>query len=291
MHSPPRQGLLAGLAFMILTGLCFTALDSIVKLLIRRHYPMIEVLWARYAFSFLPLLALLPRHGLRLLATRRPQLQLGRACLMLISSAGMYAGLRFLPIADCYAVGFVTPLMVALASAPLLGERVSRRQWLAILGGLAGVLVVIRPGLGALSWAALFPLTTAAANAGYQLMTRVMRATESAATTMVYTFLLGTVLTSALLPIGWVSPDASGWALMAVAGLIGFAGQLSLFQAFRLAPAALVSPISYLQIVWAVAVGLLMFGDPPDPVTLAGAAIVIASGLVVVRRPAVAVGR
>ena len=210
MQPHPRQGLLAGLAFMILTGLCFTALDSIVKVLIRRHYPMTEVLWARYAFSLLPLLALLPRHGLGLMATRRLELQLGRGGLMLLSSAAMYAGLRFLPMADCYAVGFVTPLLVALASAPLLGERVSRRQWLAILGGLAGVLVVIRPGLGALSWAALFPLTTAAGNAGYQLITRVMRATESAATTMVYTFLVGTVLTSALLPFGWTAPDAEG---------------------------------------------------------------------------------
>jgi drug/metabolite transporter (DMT)-like permease len=270
---------LLGIALMVAAGVSFSVLDGTAKLLVR-HYPVAEVVWARYVFSLLSVAAFLPRHGpIGLIGTRRLRLQLGRAALLLAATGAMFVGLRFLPLADTYAITFVTPLIVAALAGPALGERIGRRQWLAILAGFVGVLVVIRPGLGAISWAALFPLLMATANAGYQLLTRLLSGGERTATTMFYTSLVGSLAMSAAMPLVWQPPTTGGWALMTLMGVAGFVGQLLLFLALRFAPAPVVSPFSYSSILSATALGYLVFGDVPDGGTLLGAAIIVGSGL------------
>jgi drug/metabolite transporter (DMT)-like permease len=270
---------LLGIALMVSAGLSFTVLDGTAKLLVQ-HYPVAEVVWARYVFSLLSVAAFLPRYGLvTLVGTRRLGLQLGRAAMLLAATGAMFVGLRFLPLADAYAITFVTPLIVAALAGPTLGERIGGRQWLVVTCGFLGVLVVIRPGLGVISWAALFPLLMASANAGYQLLTRLLSGGERTATTMFYTSLVGSVAMSAAMPLTWQPPDAGGWALMTLMGFAGFVGQLLLFLALRFAPAPVVSPFSYSAILWAIAFGYLVFGDMPDGGTMLGAAIVVGSGL------------
>jgi drug/metabolite transporter (DMT)-like permease len=274
---------LFGILLMVGAGLAFTALDGSAKFLVR-GYPLVEVVWARYVFSLVTVGAFLPRYGLiGLVSTGNLRLQVGRGSLLLLTTLLMFVALRFMPIADTYAISFVAPLLVAAVSVPLLGETIARGQWLAILAGFVGVLVVVRPGLGAFSWAAAFPLLMAVANVVIQILTRVMSGGERAATTMFYTSLVGSIGMSVLVPFFWVAPSPAAWAVMMLMGAAGFAGQLLLFLAFRAAPASLVSPFSYTQILWAIPVGWLVFGDPPDAATLGGGAIVVASGLALVR--------
>ena len=274
---------LFGIALMVAAGLAFVLLDSSAKFLVR-SYPLVEVVWARYVFSLATVAALLPRYGLiGIIGTTRLPLQAGRGGIILLTTLLMFVALRFMPIADTYAIAFVAPLMVAAASVPLLGETIGRGQWLAILAGFAGVLVVVRPGLGAFSWAAGFPLLMAIGNVAVGLMTRAMSVGERAVTTMFYTSLAGSIGMSALMPFFWVAPGPGAWALMMLMGAGGFTGQLLLFLAFRAAPASLVAPFSYTQILWAIPVGWLVFGDLPDAPTLAGGAIVVGSGLALAR--------
>jgi drug/metabolite transporter (DMT)-like permease len=274
---------LLGIGLMIASGLAFVLLDSTAKYLVR-SYPVVEVVWARYFFSLVTVLTLLPRYGLfGLVGTARLGLQAGRGTLILATTLLAFVALRFLPIADTYAISFVAPVMVAAASVPLLGETIGRGQWLAILGGFLGVMVVVRPGLGAFSWAAALPLLMAVGNVAVQIMTRRMSVGERAATTMFYTSLAGSIGMSILLPFVWAPPSIAAWLLMAMMGVAGFAGQLLLFLAFRAAPASLVSPFSYTQIVWAIPIGWLAFGDLPDAATLCGGAIVVFSGLALAR--------
>jgi len=278
MPQRPLRPLL-GIGLMIAAGLSFTVLDGSAKFLVR-SYPLVEVVWARYVFSLVTVGAFLPRHGLAgLVRTDQPRQQLGRGFLILSTTLLMFVALRFMPLADTYAISFVAPLMVAAASVLLLGETIGRNQWLAILGGFAGVLVVVRPGFGAFSWAAVFPLLMAVGNVVVQLMTRVMSGGERAATTMFYTSLAGSIGMSLLVPFFWVTPGPGAWAVMMLMGAAGFGGQLLLFLAFRAAPASVVAPFSYTQILWAIPAGWLVFGDLPDAATLAGGAIVVASGL------------
>jgi drug/metabolite transporter (DMT)-like permease len=270
---------LLGIALMLAAGMSFTVLDGTAKLLVR-HYPVPEVVWARYVFSLISVLAFLPRHGLLgLVGTRRIGLQVARAAMLLAATGAMFVGLRFLPLADTYAITAVAPLLVAALAGPTLGERIGGRQWLTVLCGFLGVLVVIRPGLGVVSWAAVFPLLMASANAVYQLLTRLLSGGERTATTMFYTSLVGSLLMSAAMPWIWQPPDGRGWALMTLMGSAAFLGQLLLFLAFRFAPAPVVSPFSYSSILWATAFGYLVFGDVPDGGTLLGAAIIVGSGL------------
>ena len=278
-----RRSRLTGIALMTGAVACFACLDASAKYL-NGYIDTLEVVWARYFFSLVTVFTLLPRYGLfGLVGTTRLGLQAGRGSLILATTLLAFVALRFLPIADTYAISFVAPLMVAAASVPLLGETIGRGQWLAILGGFLGVLVVVRPGLGAFSWAAGLPLLMAVGNVAVQIMTRRMSVGEGAATTMFYTSLAGSIGMSILLPFVWTPPSVAAWLLMAMMGAAGFAGQLLLFLAFRAAPASLVSPFAYTQIVWAIPIGWLAFGDLPDVATVCGGAIVVLSGLALAR--------
>ncbi len=273
----PRSGIL----LMLVAVVCFTALDGTAKLLVR-EYSIAEIVWGRYLFNLLLMAAFIPRLGIAgLVTTERPVLQIARGLLLLTSTASLFAALRFMPMADTYAITFVSPLIVAALSAPLLKERVMRSHWTAILCGFLGVIVIVRPGSGTASWAAVFALTMALSYALYQIMTRAMSVSEGTITTLFYTALVGSIAMSSVLPVVWRTPTVAAWALMAWMGLVGFIGQLLLFKALSLAPAALLSPFTYTQIVWATAIGYMLFGDVPDLATIAGSLIVIASGLYV----------
>ena len=271
----PRRGIL----LILLAVVCFTALDGTAKLLVR-EYSIAEIVWGRYLFNVLLMAAFIPRLGIAgLVATGRPVFQIARGFLLLTSTASLFAALRFMPMADAYAISFVSPLIVAALSAPLLKEQVSRSHWTAILCGFLGVIVVIRPGSGTISWAAVFPLTMALSYALYQIMSRAMSISEGTITTVFYTALVGSIAMSCALPVVWRTPTVAAWALMAWMGLAGLIGQLLLFKALSLAPASLLSPITYTQIIWATGIGYILFGDVPDLATIVGSLVVIASGL------------
>jgi drug/metabolite transporter (DMT)-like permease len=266
-----------GIGLTVLAVFMFTMMDTIGKTL-TASYPVQQVVWARYFFSLLVLLLLIPPLGVgRLVRTRHLGLQIGRGAI------------RVVPLADAYAITFTAPLLVTLFSIPLLGERVGWRRWSAILIGFTGVLIVIRPGIGAMHWALLMPLVTAVCFALYQILTRKVAgmAGETAFALLFYLSLVGAVVLSAIMPFFWrpVAPQHWGW--MAAMGFLGALGHLLLIRALTLTPASLVAPFTYSQIIWAIALGYLVFGDLPDAWMLIGCAVIIASGLYVFYREAV----
>jgi drug/metabolite transporter (DMT)-like permease len=169
-------------------------------------------------------------------------------------------------------------------SIPLLGEKVGLRRLVGVLVGLAGALVIVRPGFDAMSIGMLLLLAGAISNAFYQLVTRQVRHYDGMTTTLFYTALAGAMVFSTVAPLNWQPPDAFDWGLFIALGLFGGLSQLCLIRAFRLAPAAVVSPFSYTGMVWAVAFGFLVFTELPDLWTLVGAMLIIGSGLYVFHR-------
>ena len=272
-----------GIALLVLGVTLFGIMDGLGKLLGRR-YPVVEVIWARYAFALPVALAMIsPQKWPILLRCERPWLQGSRALLPLLASATVIIGLSFLPLADATAISFASPLLVVLLSIPLLGEHISADTWIGVVSGFAGVLIIVRPGAGTLAAAALLPLGTALFFALYQVLTRLVNR-EDPVVTLAWTIGVGVVVTTPALAVSWRSGSGEDWLLMAISGLLFGLGQFLLIKAFALAPASFLTPFTYAQIVAATAFGAVVFGDIPDRWTLLGTAIVIFSGVYVLRR-------
>ena len=262
----------------------FGVMDGIGKLL-ATDFPLLQLVWARYAFAVPVILATTATSGwLSLLRCERPLLQVVRGFLPLMASATVLLGLRLMSLADATAISFASPLFVVVLSVPLLRERVGAAAWVGVGVGFLGVLIVARPGTGSIAWAALLPLATAFLFGLYQVLTRLASRGDPAATTLTWTILTGFLLTTPLLPLGWANGSPAGWLLLILSGLLFGTGQLLLIRAFVAAPAAILTPFSYTQIVAAVLFGMLVLGELPDPWTLAGIALIVLAGLYVLRR-------
>jgi drug/metabolite transporter (DMT)-like permease len=286
-----RAQRLTGIALMCGAVASFAVLDTIAKYL-NLHMSTLEVVWARYIGAFLfPFMLSNPWTRPKLTATPRLGLQLGRSLLLLTSTLCNFAALRYLQLDEVLALIFSTPFFVAALSGPILGEWVRWRRWTAIAVGFLGVLVVTRPGIGSVHPAALLSLAAAMLYALYSITTRILARTDSNATTLFYSNIVGAVALVPALPFVWTTPtDPLVVALMVAVGAIGSIGHYLLIAAHRLAPAAVLSPLIYTEIVLVIALGFLVFGDLPNRWTLAGAAIVIASGLYILHRERAAKG-
>jgi drug/metabolite transporter (DMT)-like permease len=191
-----------------------------------------------------------------------------------------------LPLAEVTALTFASPLVVVALSGPMLDERTSRHDWLGVIAGFAGILVIVRPGEGAIAWAALFPLACAFSFALFQLTTRLVGRSDHPGATLAWTIAVGLVVTTPLLLVDWRPATLGAWALMAFSGLCFGAAQYCLARAFNAAPAALLTSFTYTQIAPAVVLGYLLFGTVPDLWAVLGTTIVIGAGLYVLRRRA-----
>ncbi|MGH6718929.1 MAG: DMT family transporter [Alphaproteobacteria bacterium] len=282
MTDDPRRGIAYAVAF----GALILGMDALVKHL-TALYPVAMIIWARYVFhvATTPLLGL--KGGVRgLLATARPALQAARSLCMLGATVTFFGALAYIPLADAIAISFVAPFLITLLAVPVLGERVGPRRIAACGLGFLGALLIIRPGFEARHWAYLLPLGTAVAYAFYGILTRRLGAAERPTTSLFYTASIGALVSCAFVPFHWVAPDATGWFLLAAVGVIAAVGHLLLIQAYRLAPASLVAPFGYLDMVWATLYGLILFDEFPDRLTWIGIAVIVGSGLYVFRRAA-----
>ena len=276
-----RRGRIVGIALMCGALLCFTVLDAVAKWLIRDGVPALQVVWFRYAGALLmSLLAAPPGLWRGALATKRPGLQLGRSLLLLGATVGNFVALQTLQLAETNAIAFAMPLIVALIAGPMLGEWVGPRRLAAICVGFVGVLVVTQPGAAGFKPAMLISLGGTLCYALYNIATRVLAPIDAPRTTLLYSNVFGAVAFAPLMPFVWVAPSGAGqMALFALAALMGAFGHWLLIQAHRRAPAAVLAPFIYAQIVFMIAAGYLLFDDRPGVATLIGASIVIASGL------------
>lgn len=261
----------------------FSVSDAMAKVL-RVSLPAAEVAWLRY-MTFAAFAAVLAaRNGLPALRSRRPGLQVLRGVTLVGSAAFFIAGLGRLPLAEAAAISFISPAFITALSIPFLGEVVGIRRWAAVLAGLLGVLIVIRPGGGALQAAALFPLASAACWAVTIIITRRMGTLDRSETTLLWSAWTGLLLLTALVPFGFIVPSAGQVALGVGIGLAASTGQYVLILAYRRAAASLLAPFSYVQLLSSTLLGALVFGAVPDGMTLLGASVIIASGLYTIHR-------
>lgn len=288
MHAPSAQAAaralrrerLLGIVLMCGAVFCFSGLDSTAKFL-SRDLPTPQIVWARYCAAVLITAAVLnPVTRPGVLRTRRLGLQLARSSVLFGSTLLNFVAVRYLQLAETVSITFATPLIVALLAAPLLGERIGRARLAAILVGFAGVLVVVRPGAGSLHPAAMLSVLSCFCYAAYALMTRKLAAYDRAETTLVYSGLAGVVLLTPVLPLFWQQPGSAwSWMLMASMGVYATVGHFLMIKAHQFAPASILSPFMYTQLLWMVLLGWIIFGDVPDHWTVAGGLIVVSSGL------------
>lgn len=274
---------LRGVVYFVLALFLFACLDATFKVLVQRH-PVPLLAFARYFVHALLMVAVLgPRMGTRLLHAHRPGMVLLRALCLVLLSLLMPLALVRMPLAEATSIMFVAPLMVALLAGPLLGEVIGRARWLAVGCGFLGVLLVMRPGGSLDMLGVLFVLLAACSNTAYQLLSRFLGGSEGAYSMLFYSALAGTVCFGLALPFFLTGP-APNWLdtlLMLSTGVTGGIGHLLFTLAYRDAPASMLAPVTYIQLLWAALLGWLIFGQFPDAVSLLGMGVIALSGVVV----------
>lgn len=276
---------LTGILMLMGAIVCFCCMDASAKWL-SRHIDPLQTSGMRYLVTLVLVGAFLnPKTKPGILGTQKPILQIVRALTLIFMTIGCWIALRYLPLTQVTAINFSAPLMTALLAGPMLGEKIGPRRLIAVLVGFAGVLIVTRPFGKALQPAVLLSLAAAVSNSFYLIITRQLAKTDSSETTMFYTSVFGAVLVSPLLFFYWKTPDSAlVWVLMIGLGLLGAAGHWLLILAHRHAPASVLAPFFYSQIIGATAFSLMIFGETPDRWTIIGGAIVVASGLYLLYR-------
>ena len=215
----------------------------------------------------------------------RWSLHLLRGVLGIMMMGGFVYALRTLPLSTAYSIFFVAPLMITALSVPFLGEQVGPRRWTAIAVGLVGVLVVLRPtGEGMLSLAGLAVLVAAFGYSVSAITVRMLARTDSTQAMMVWLLVFMALGAGALAAPDWVPIRAGDAWLIAGIGVAGALGQYTITEAFRLGEASLIAPLEYTALVWGVLLDSTLWGVLPDAVTWIGAAIIVASGLYLLRR-------
>jgi drug/metabolite transporter (DMT)-like permease len=260
-------------------GFCLSSLDATAKYLVRDH-SLFLVVWARYAGQMLVVTPFAWRQaGAGFWRTRRLGLQLLRSTLLLGATGCFFGSLRYLPLAEGSAITFLAPIFVVVLSGPLLGERPTLGRWIATAAGFGGILILVRPGSAVFHPAALLLVLAALFNALYYLLTRKL-IDESMHTTLFYSALVGTVGLSLALP--WElhagTPTPRDGLLLAL-GLFAGLGHWLIVSALQHTQPSLLTPFSYLQMIWATLYGYLIFDQLPDKWSAAGMTVIVASGL------------
>ncbi|AOG06370.1 DMT family transporter [Bosea sp. RAC05] len=283
--TPPRRDApLRGIAFVLLASIFLTSADMVSKLLTQQISPL-QVSWLRYCtFTLIMLGIVWRRGGLARLSTQRPVLQVLRGIGLLASSVLFVMALRYMPLADATATGFVAPLFVTALSIPILRETIGWRRWTATLVGFAGVLIVVRPGGAGFQIASLLAVASALSWAFAMIMTRMMSRTESPLTTLAYSALVGLGLLSLAVPFVWSPVTPTIVAMGVFIGVSSTMGHWLIVLAYRHGDASLLAPFSYIQLLWASLFGLFIFSVLPDLWTLVGAVIIAGSGLYTAHR-------
>ncbi len=277
---------LRGIVIITIASLVFPVGDAIAKHLIST-YDVLLILWLKYLVQTALVAGfILATQPLAIFKTKRPGLQVARG-LAGIGSYGMFlSALYFIPLADAIAIEFTSPIFVAALAVPILGETVGARRWAAILVGLVGALLIVRPGLGVVHWAASLMLVAAMSFAVMQIISRLIAFTEHPLTTLFYTSLTALMVATPAVPFVWDRLSGADWGMMIAVGAIAGICHWLLIRSFEFATASLLTPFTYAQIVGATALGYLFFGDFPDSWTIAGTAVLVLSGLYIAYREA-----
>jgi drug/metabolite transporter (DMT)-like permease len=279
-----RHGL--GIAYRMAAMACVACLSATVKWAGHRGVPVFEIVLFRNVFAFAPVgLYIWRTTGVSVLRTQRPLGHLHRSVVGMTGMVCSFFALQHLALTEATAFTFAAPLFMTALSALMLRETVGWHRWGAVLVGFAGVLIMVRPEPGHLNLAGVsFALTAAVGSALAMVQIRQIAVTEKGSTIVFYFTLAGTVVGLAGSLFHWVTPDPKTLAVLIVGGLVGGVGQLFLTEAIRVAPVGVVAPFDYSQLIWATILGYLIWGELPHAATLAGAAVVAASGIYILHR-------
>lgn len=285
-HTDDRP--VVAIAMVLGAMLVFVSTDGIAKHLSASMSAQ-QIVWIRYTLISLLIVPLVIKPS-GVLRTRRPVLHILRGLALLGASLLFVLALEDLPLELCTAIGFVAPMYVTALSIPFLGEKVGARRWAAVGVGLAGVMIIVRPGGASFQWAMLLPICSSLCWASGLIITRLMRGSERPVAVLFYSSVVGCIASAPLaLPL-WQSPTSFEWFLLFTLGSMNAIGQYLIIRAFMLASASLLAPFSYFSIVWAVLIGAVFFGSLPDKHTVAGTLILIAAGLYVWHRERIRAG-
>jgi drug/metabolite transporter (DMT)-like permease len=279
-----HQGNLRSIAAMLVAVGFFAFMDTILKVLSTR-YPALQIAAMR-GWVALPLIVVWIqwRGTWPSLMRVRWSLHLLRGVLAICMLTLFTHGLKSMPLANAYTLFFIAPILITLLSAPVLGERVPRAHWWAVAGGMAGVMVALRPGVdGFVSWAGLAVLGSAVCYAVSAVVARLSSRTDTSESLMFWIMVMVALGAGALAAPQWVNIQPQDYSLLAALAVAGFGGQLAITEAFRHGQASAVAPFEYTALAWGLGVDWLVWATLPDRYTLLGGAIIVASGLYVVR--------
>ena len=277
--APAAENHLAGIVLMVAAMMIVPFMDALAKYLSDR-YAVSQLTWARFFFHFMILAPIvLYRHGMAALRPAQPFMQLVRSGFTLLATILFFAAIARMPIADALALLFVSPMVVTALSPVMLGERVGVRRWAAVVTGFLGALIILRPGFGVAQLGSFLAVGAGLSFAFYTLLTRKLAGRAPPLVTLAYSAVTGAVVMSIAVIPDWITPPPMDLLMMAGIGAIAAGGHFLLIRAFDHAPASLLAPYSYSEIVMATAVGWFIFSDFPDRWTWSGIAVIVASGI------------
>jgi drug/metabolite transporter (DMT)-like permease len=264
---------------------CFTAMDAVAKTLVHL-YPTAEVVWARFAGHFLCVLIYLNRRFPAALVTKMPGWHVLRSLTQLGATMFFFVSLNYVGLAEATALAGISPLLITLGAGIFLGEGLGLPRIIGVVAALAGALIIIRPGMGVFTSAALLPIICAFCYAANMLLTRLVSTRESPWASMIYGAASGMIVSSCFLPWYWEPIQMQHAPLFLLLGFLGAVAQMLMIRAYSVAEAGAMAPFGYLDIVFATAWSIGAFGQWPDAFTLIGALVIALAGLYVWRSEA-----
>lgn len=294
--SEPVNTVMQGVVIMLFAMAILPGMDVIAKYMaVYEGMSPGQVTFYRFFFQLvatLPLLVMIG--GVRALRPKRLWLNLLRGVLLALAALFFFISVKYMPLADVFAIYFVEPFILTCLSALILRETVGWRRWLAIAIGFAGAMIVIQPSFAAFGATALLPVACASVFACYLLLNRAVGTADSPLTMQTIAGIGGTLFMAGMIVIGdgmgvadfepSLPKSALGWVLVVVLGTLSSYGHLLVVKAFQAAPASLLAPFAYFEIVTATALGYLVFGDFPSLSKWLGIAIIVGSGLFIIWR-------
>lgn len=281
---------LKAIGLILLTLTCFALLDTTAKFVAtERGIPVSQAIWLRFVSQFALIVLLVPAFGFmsarELFQTKQLPAQLLRSLLMALTTAFNFLALLYLRLDQTVTIFFLAPLVVALIAGPVLGEWVGWRRLAAIIVGFLGIVIAVRPGIADIHPAIGFSFAAMAAYVWFMLITRRIAGDDPPLVTLNYSLIVGAILGAPFALFDWVTPsDMTTWVLLLLLGVFGGIGHYLFIIAHRLAPASILAPFVYFQILAMITLGYFVFGDLPDIWTLTGAGIVVGSGLYLFHR-------
>ena len=273
------------IGLMITAILLFTMMDAVAKGLLSR-YPTPQVIWVRFTGQLIFVLLILRGRVGPILRTRFPWLHLARCTCQFGATGLFFTALGYIGLAEATALTDTNPVLITLGAAMFLGERLGPRRLLGVATAMLGAMIIIRPGFGVFTPAALLPVGAAICYTGNALITRFVGQNENAWTSMIYASVFGSVVLGGVQPFIWATVQPGDWMLFGLMGALGTGAQLCLIRSFSMAEASAVAPFAYLGIVFAAIWGALIYNEYPDRWTIIGALVIIAAGLYIWHREA-----